>query len=420
MRPYQLYFLLFSLYWAQGLPVGFMTHALPVILRDQGLSLKYIGSTGLLMLPWAIKVLWAPWVDVSKHGRWGHYRAWILCTQIAMIILLIVLAFVPIPHTQDQYIFLYLLFLSLFVMNFFGATQDIATDGLAVKLLNQQQQGWGNTLQVIGSRLGFIIGGGAVLGLMDWLSWKTTFLALALLVSFNTLPILFFNEPIAPKQGIEKSSDTSLLKTVKAYLSYFFSNHELKYWLFVLLSAKVADGLFGTVQKTIMVDLGLPLRHIGLYVTTIGAICALVGALLAGGWLKRISKPMALILFTCLKTFTLLGFFFLAWKLQNAQYVSNFIVYTINAFEELTSAMLLVVMLTLIMQYCRKATGATDFTFQVSIMAMVSGGLYVFGGFVADLLGYLNDIGLVIMCSFIHILIIFLWYRTLDKSQIKI
>lgn len=32
----QIYILLFSLYWAQGLPVGFMTHALPVILRAQG------------------------------------------------------------------------------------------------------------------------------------------------------------------------------------------------------------------------------------------------------------------------------------------------------------------------------------------------------------------------------------------------
>ena len=58
-----LYLLLFSLYWAQGLPVGFMTHALPVILRMQGVSLAHIGGFGLLMLPWSIKILWAPWID---------------------------------------------------------------------------------------------------------------------------------------------------------------------------------------------------------------------------------------------------------------------------------------------------------------------------------------------------------------------
>ena len=48
------YILLFSLYWA-GAPVGFMTHALPVILRAEGVSLAHIGGFGLLMLPWSIK-----------------------------------------------------------------------------------------------------------------------------------------------------------------------------------------------------------------------------------------------------------------------------------------------------------------------------------------------------------------------------
>lgn len=45
-RQQNLYLLLFSLYWAQGLPVGFMTHALPVILRAQGVSLAHIGGFG--------------------------------------------------------------------------------------------------------------------------------------------------------------------------------------------------------------------------------------------------------------------------------------------------------------------------------------------------------------------------------------
>ena len=72
-----LYVLLFSLYWAQGLPVGFMTHALPVILRAQGVSLAHIGGFGLLMLPWSIKIFWAAYVDryalpyMSLFGKEG-------------------------------------------------------------------------------------------------------------------------------------------------------------------------------------------------------------------------------------------------------------------------------------------------------------------------------------------------------------
>jgi len=55
--------LLTALYAAQGLPFGFFTQALPVLLRDAGLSLKAISATSLLFLPWALKFLWAPFVD---------------------------------------------------------------------------------------------------------------------------------------------------------------------------------------------------------------------------------------------------------------------------------------------------------------------------------------------------------------------
>ena len=91
-----LYFLLFSLYWAQGLPVGFMTHALPVILRAQGVSLAHIGGFGLLMLPWSIKIFWAPWVDRFGYSSFGHYRSWIIPTQLLSVIVLIGLSFLPI------------------------------------------------------------------------------------------------------------------------------------------------------------------------------------------------------------------------------------------------------------------------------------------------------------------------------------
>lgn len=90
------YFILFSLYWAQGLPVGFMTHALPVILRAQGVSLAHIGGFGLLMLPWSIKIFWAPLVDKFGYQKIGHYRSWIIPTQLLTIIVLIALSYIPI------------------------------------------------------------------------------------------------------------------------------------------------------------------------------------------------------------------------------------------------------------------------------------------------------------------------------------
>src|SRR5262249_27091099 len=62
-----------SLYFAQGVPYGFFTQALPVLLRERGLSLAAIGASGFLFLPWALKFLWAPLVDHT-----GTRKQWIV------------------------------------------------------------------------------------------------------------------------------------------------------------------------------------------------------------------------------------------------------------------------------------------------------------------------------------------------------
>ena len=213
LKPAQLYLLFFSLYWAQGLPVGFMTQALPVILRMQGVSLAHIGGFGLLMAPWALKALWAPWVDRVGIPALGHYRAWILITQLSSIVILIVLSYLPIESLNHP-TYLLLFFIALLSMNCMGATQDIATDALAVRSLKAAQQHWGNMFQVIGSRLGFIVGGGAILWALDFLSWQSTFMLLAGLVALNTIPILYFNEGDSARSSVINAQPADILQNL--------------------------------------------------------------------------------------------------------------------------------------------------------------------------------------------------------------
>ncbi|HUS32855.1 MAG TPA: hypothetical protein VMZ53_30345, partial [Kofleriaceae bacterium] len=65
-----------TLYFAQGLPFGFFVQAIPVILRQGGVSLSKIGFTSLLTLPWALKFLWAPYLDRVYSPRLGRRRTW--------------------------------------------------------------------------------------------------------------------------------------------------------------------------------------------------------------------------------------------------------------------------------------------------------------------------------------------------------
>lgn len=407
----QVYILLFSLYWAQGLPVGFMTHALPVILRAQGVSLAHIGGFGLLMLPWSIKVFWAAYVDRLALSRLGHYRSWIIPTQLSSVVILIILSFFPI-QALDQPSYLLVFFVLLFLMNLTGATQDIATDGLAVNLLKTDQQHWGNTFQVIGSRLGFIVGGGAMLWCLDWLQWQKTFLALALLVLLNTLPVLLYREPIhANSTASTQISSVPLLQAIKAYLHYFQSSKELKAWLLVLISFKVADGLSGPLLKPLMVDMGLNFTQIGVYVTMLGAVAALVGAGLAGLLLKYFSRTACLIVFSILKIISLIAYAVIAHAYESHTQIAPLWLYVINACEDACSAMLLVVMLTLVMQYSRKQFAATDFTFQVSIMATISGLLYLVSGIAGDVWGYSRYLSVICVIAAVCLWPIFYWKK---------
>lgn len=412
-RTPNIYILLFSLYWAQGLPVGFMTHALPVILRAQGVSLAQIGGFGLLMLPWSIKIFWAPLVDRFGYSAFGHYRSWIVPAQLLSVIVLIGLSFLPI-QALNQPAYLLAFFVALLSMNLVGATQDIATDGLAVNMLKNEQQHWGNTFQVIGSRLGFIVGGGAILWALDWLDWQITFLVLAGLVLLNTLPVLCFKESARFKH-IQHTADKEVFSwsKVKNYLDYFHQTRSLALWLVVLITFKIADGLAGPLLKPLMVDLGLTFSQIGIYVTMLGALAALIGAGLAGLSLKYISRANALLGFSVLKILSLTAFAWLAFQYEAQQPIKPWLIYLINAAEDMISAMLLVVMLTLVMQYSRKHVAGTDFTFQVALMATVSGGLYSLSGILGDFLGYADYLLLISLIAVICLFPIVRWKSTL-------
>lgn len=205
------------------------------------------------MLPWSIKIFWAPWVDRYGKKSQGHYRSWIIPLQWLSVAVLIGLSFLPI-QALNQPLYLLLFFITLLLMNGIGATQDIATDALAVNILKNEQQHWGNTFQVIGSRLGFIVGGGAILWLLDRVKWQAPFyywLRWFLLILYP----FYFREPQHSKI-ITPADKGPALSNIKTYFQYFWSDLTLARWLLVLLSFKIADGLSGPLLKPLMVDLG--------------------------------------------------------------------------------------------------------------------------------------------------------------------
>jgi len=130
------------LYFLQGLPAGLLAKAVPSLARESGLSREWIGLLGLAAAPWALKFLWAPWVDRLGRGRPGHRKRWVIGCQALVVLILLLLSFTErAVWFADAFPLLLLL---LLLLNTASATQDIAADGLAVRLLRPEWRGPGN------------------------------------------------------------------------------------------------------------------------------------------------------------------------------------------------------------------------------------------------------------------------------------
>ncbi|SJM71459.1 MFS transporter [Psychrobacter piechaudii] len=443
--PYALMLVLLTLYFAQGLPSGFITQALPAILREYEVSLEMIGLSGLLLLPWALKFLWAPMVDKYFITKWGRSRSWILPLQlISAVIVAVVGLFNPnqlsSPHT------LWAIYGLLFLLSLIGATHDVAADGLATRSLTSlirnnrslpavknPYQGMGNAAQVIGYRMGLILGGGVLLLVLGQWSWRYSFFAMAALIVLNTLPIWRYPEskyaaadesklnslpatqpaPINQEAQSLKNQSTSasFMAYIKSQYGYFWRNEHMRAWLAVLLTFKVVDGISSGMVKPMMVDMGIPTSSIGLWASVLGSAASLVGAALAAVLLKRMAHHNALLAFNALQVATTVLYVIVAIGFERPSWlglsfegrsVPFWWAYAANAIEHLAGAMALVAMLTMVMHYARHDKAGSDFTTQVCLLTVFSGGAHLISGFIAAQVGYsahfIISVGLGCLC----------------------
>ena len=152
-------------YFSQFLPFWFLYQALPVLLRQKGMSLEAIGLLPLVTIATSFKFLWSPLVDKYSVAKWGHYRFWIIVFQLWVVGLTLVCSLLQVD-TQLPLILFCLAFLGLGC-----ASQDIATDALALRMLSPQERGFGNAIQGIGGALGRLVGGGGMLILLSRWDW---------------------------------------------------------------------------------------------------------------------------------------------------------------------------------------------------------------------------------------------------------
>ena len=303
LKPSQPWRWIPTLYFGQGIPyVAVMTLSV-VLYKNLGLSNTDIALyTSWFYLPWVIKPLWSPWVDLYRTKRF-----WIVCLQFVLGAALAALAlFLPGP------LFLRGTLVVFWLLAFSSATHDIAADGFYLLALPPHQQAAFVGVRSTFYRLATIAAQGGLVWLAGTLQLKLGSAVLAWAWVFGVAACVFFALAFyhwkflpRPSADVVRDHPTRIGAGYFAVFGEFFRKKNIAAILSFLLLYRFAEAQLLKMVPPFLLDassaggLGLSTQQVGIIYGTIGIIALMLGGL-AGGLaisrcgLKQLLWPMIL------------------------------------------------------------------------------------------------------------------------------
>ena len=293
-----------SLYFVEGLPYFIVNTISVVMFKDLGMDNGTLALlTSLISLPWVVKPLWSPFVDLIRTKRW-----WILAMQLVMMA---AVGMVALSVRLTTFTLTLILFI---VAAFASATHDIAADGFYMLALDQRRQSAFVGIRSTFYRIAMVFGQGVLVVLAGVLerrlgsiptAWSVTMLVCAgLLAAFNLYHLLILPRP---SEDTGNATASGIIKGFGEAFASFFRKRGV--WLaiaFMLLyrlpeafSVKMLFPFFK--DGTELGGLGLSTELYGIVYGTFGVAALLAGGILGGLaaarlGLRKCMWPMALAL----------------------------------------------------------------------------------------------------------------------------
>ncbi|MBB3117384.1 MFS transporter [Pseudoduganella violacea] len=291
-----------TLYFGQGIPYVVVMTLSVVMYKNTGISNTDIALyTGWLYLPWVIKPLWSPVVEMFRTKR-----LWIVALQLLIGAALALVAFTT--HLPS---FFQMSLAVLWLMAFSSATHDIAADGFYMLALRKPQQAAFVGVRSTFYRLAMIAGQGGLVALAGLLikrlgdphaAWSVVFFVLAAVF----LALFAYHQWMLPRPAADQPAPESgnLLREFVQTFAAFFRKDGILVILGFLLLFRLGEAQLLKMAMPFLLDpasaggLGLSNEAVGLAYGTIGVVALTLGGLLGGVTiarfgLKRCLWPMA-------------------------------------------------------------------------------------------------------------------------------
>ncbi|MEZ5541508.1 MAG: AmpG family muropeptide MFS transporter [Pseudomonadota bacterium] len=286
--------------FTSGLPLYILIQLVPAWLRTEGIGLAEIGFFTLVQMPYTWKFLWAPVMDRYTLPFLGRRRGWMLVTQ-----LLLAGSIAAIGLLDPQLSIWAIAYLAA-TLAFFSASQDIVLDAYRRELLPDQELGLGNSIHVQAYRLSGLVPGSLALILADHLPWHSVFFIVAGFMVVGIALTLSISEP-ARDPDAPRSIRQAVIEPFREFIGRRGIGTAALVLAFLFLY-KLGDNMATALQSPFFIDVGFSLTQIGTIAKAASLIAAIVGGLLGGLIMVKLSINRALWLFGVVQVISILGF----------------------------------------------------------------------------------------------------------------
>ncbi|QGK75231.1 MFS transporter [Flavobacterium sp. SLB02] len=305
--------------FASGLPYAVIISVSVIMYKNLGISNEDIGVyTSLLYLPWVIKPLWSPFIELH-----GTKRKWFLSMQ-----LLISVAFLLVGFTIPSSGFFIMTLAIFWVAAFASASNDIASDGFYLLVLPEDKQSFFLGIRSTFYRLSLLAGNGLIVLFAGYLehkysdntkAWSYTMIAVGLLMTFITL----YNFIFTPKNEINAVANNKEAHQNQNFATVFisfFKKKRIGLILAFILVFRLGESQLLKMLSPFLLDtkelggMGLDTEAVGIIYGTFGVGALTLGGILGGIAISRqgLTKwmlPMFLTMHLPIIGFILLAFF---------------------------------------------------------------------------------------------------------------
>ncbi|MBG6188988.1 AmpG family muropeptide MFS transporter [Flavobacterium sp. CAN_S2] len=278
--------------FASGLPYAIIISVSVIMYKNLGINNEDIGIyTSLLYLPWVIKPLWSPFIDL-----YSTKRKWFLSMQ-----LLISLAFLIVGLTIPLSNFFVISLAVFWVAAFASASNDVASDGFYMLALEKDQQSFFLGIRSTFYRLSMLTGNGLMVFIAGYLeqeygdkqkAWSYTMVVVGLIMTVITI-YNYFSTPKIEAKIVETTTESVANKNFAAVFATFFQKKQIGLVLAFILLFRLGESQLLKMLTPFLIDpvtaggMGLTTQDVGVIYGTFGVIALTVGGILGGIVISR-------------------------------------------------------------------------------------------------------------------------------------